>query len=113
MSTDELSRTALLVAGYRALGHARTPRWCDDPWADAIAGEDGKALATLYADMMPDLAPGFAVRTQLIDEIARARPAEQTQVVLLGAGLDARAARLQALGTTFFEVDRAATLEGK
>lgn len=54
------------------------------------------------------LVPHIVGRTNAIDEVVRERPAPQ--LVILGAGLDARAHRLPELaGTTVFEVDHPAT----
>jgi methyltransferase (TIGR00027 family) len=56
------------------------------------------------------------LRTRYIDDAVRAfvgaHAAHDPQILLLGAGLDARAYRLD-LGATFFEVDFPATLERK
>ncbi len=100
------SRTAVLTAAYRA--RARTI--CDDPWAGALAGEDGAALATRYDLVNPHAELYTAVRTAFLDgEVRSALARGVDQVAILGAGLDTRAARLRREGVRFFEVDRPET----
>src|SRR5262245_41023990 len=105
------SRTALLVAGYRARATAAADRVCDDPWAATLAGDEGKALCDAYDHTYPPMELWIAVRTAFID--ARVRRATTAlgirQVVILGAGFDTRAARLAAPGVRFFEVDHPST----
>ena len=110
------SRTAILVAGYRARATRRPSRICDDPWAELLAGDEGEALSTTYDAMYPHMELWTAVRTAFIDERVRRAtrpPFGIRQVVILGAGLDTRAARLAAPDVHFFEVDRPATQQDK
>jgi methyltransferase (TIGR00027 family) len=113
---DGSSKTALLVAAYRGRASAAKPPICSDPWATALAGPDGEALVRNYDRVYPHLELWVAVRTAFIDErIRRAQdpPFDMRQVVLLGAGLDTRAARLARPGVRFFEVDRASSQKEK
>lgn len=108
--TPPASRTAILTAAYRA----RHPELCRDPWAAKLAGPEGEALARRYDQVNPHAGLYTAVRTAFLDGEVRAALARGVdQVVLLGAGLDARAARLGAPGVRFFEVDRPASQEDK
>jgi methyltransferase (TIGR00027 family) len=105
-----LSRTALLVAAYRARASARPSPICEDPWAPGLAGEEGMALAAEQDRWFPHLELWTAVRTAYLDAQVRWwTGAGWGQVVLLGAGLDTRAARLAREGVRFFEVDQPAT----
>lgn len=111
---SEASRTASMVAAYRARATAGADRVCEDPWAARLAGEEGAAIARAYDDVYRHMELWIAVRTAFID--ARVREwlaAGVDQVVVLGAGLDTRAARLATPGARFFEVDRAATQKEK
>lgn len=104
------SRTALLVAAYRARASVLENAICRDPYAHALAGEDGHALARSYDEVNPHLELWVSLRTAAID--AEVRSAIQDgirQIVILGAGLDTRAARLARDGVRFFEVDRPET----
>jgi methyltransferase (TIGR00027 family) len=98
-----LSRTAMLVAAYRARAGA-------DPWAAALAGEEGMALTAEQDRIFPHLELWTAVRTAYLDaHVHNWTAAGVRQVVLLGAGLDTRAVRLARPGVRFFEVDQPAT----
>ncbi len=104
------SRTALMVAAYRARSTARSEPVCHDPWAAALAGEEGESIATAYDAVFPHMELWTAVRTAFLDErVRRFTAAGVAQVVLLGAGFDTRAARLARPGVRFFEVDQGAS----
>jgi len=105
----EASKTAKLVAAYRARGTARGI--IDDPWAAALAGEDGASFAQIYDRVFKNGDLYLAVRTWFLDGCVRHYTAQRKfpQVVILGAGLDTRAARLAHPGVRFFEVDHPAT----
>jgi methyltransferase (TIGR00027 family) len=109
---DGPSRTALMVAAYRARATAKPSRLCDDPWASGIAGDEGYEVARRYDEAFVHMELWVALRTAFIDERVRqlTSPAGGIpQVVLLGAGFDTRAARLARTGVRFFEVDREET----
>ncbi|HEX4222494.1 MAG TPA: class I SAM-dependent methyltransferase [Pseudonocardiaceae bacterium] len=114
-----VSRTALGVAGLRAIESARSDRLFTDPYAGAFVGA-GKAL--FPAPEGPTghslgrlFYPHVVVRTRFYDEyLTAAVMAGCTQVVLLAAGLDARAFRLDwPSGTRLFELDLPGVLEFK
>jgi methyltransferase (TIGR00027 family) len=111
MPLAQSSRTALLVAAYRARASARRGAVCDDPFAARLAGGEGEALARRFDPFQPDVELWVAIRTAHLDARVRALVAERgapparRQVVILGAGLDTRAARLARPGVRFFEVD--------
>ena len=112
----EASKTALMVAGYRARATARESPICDDPWAAALAGEDGLAIARAYDEKFPHMELWIAVRARFFDDRVRAlaHPAGPiAQIVLLGAGFDTRAARLGREGVRFFEVDQPESQKNK
>ena len=104
----EASRTALMVAAYRARASAMEPAVCDDPWAGAFAGEEGDRFAEDYLATFRHMDLWIGVRTAFIDAHVRRFVAEDygfDQVVVLGAGFDSRAARLAVDGVRYFEVD--------
>jgi methyltransferase (TIGR00027 family) len=121
------SRTAQFVAVTRSLG-ALLPddaQLADDPWGARVAGAEVAWLASLsrrhpslrpllrvaVAPLLPMIAH-MQVRTRLIDDVVRRfAAAGGAQLVLLGAGFDARAARLadRLQGARVFEVDHPAT----
>jgi methyltransferase (TIGR00027 family) len=105
-----------MVAAYRARATAREPPVCDDPWAEHLAGEEGFTLAKRYDEAFPHMELWIGLRTAFLDAQVRrftSGPAGIAQVVLLGAGLDTRAARLAREGLRFFEVDRAGSQQEK
>ncbi len=100
------SRTAILIAGYRARASAKPNPICSDPWAAALAGAEGEALTASLDRVFVPMELWVAVRTAYLDaHVSYAMSHGTTQIVLLGAGLDTRAARLKKEGVRFFEVD--------
>lgn len=124
--TTGVGSTALFVAAARAL-EAQKP----DPLAvDSFAEVFCRATGGAWAEVLDGAAPGHplrsedfgahfvtfqAARTRYFDAYFRAAAeAGVRQIVLLAAGLDSRAYRLDwPPGTTVFELDRAEVLEFK
>lgn len=89
-----------------------------DPWAAALAGEEGAKLASDLDAVFAHMELWTAVRTAWIDakvDQYTAPPRSCRQVIVLGAGLDTRAARLarDGINIKFFEVDHPATQADK
>ena len=124
MRAKRPSQTASLVAAVRALAHDgfTTARGFSDPAARALlsrgwtlahrlmargmrrAKPERRAKALAQMDILPLRV--LAIDAELVDAVT----AGCRQVVILGAGLDTRAYRLEALaGVDFFEVDHPAT----
>lgn len=110
--------TALMTAYARARETERADRLFSDPWAQRVVA----AAAEADSGQLPRIGPAsegggsvvwdslvtyFTVRTPFYDEhVQRACASGCEQVVLLAAGLDARAWRLDLpTGTTVYEVD--------
>ncbi len=115
MSTlgDPVAATACWTAAARAGESMRADRLFDDPWAEALAGPEGRAWLEGRApsSMLP-----IVIRTRYFDDWLTTVTAEQAldQVVIVGAGLDTRAYRLAwPSGVVVYEVDRAALLARK
>ncbi|GIM91786.1 class I SAM-dependent methyltransferase [Paractinoplanes toevensis] len=136
MTERRASRTAVLVCQGRAVAHGRiAPDRFADPTAMPLLREAERAQVSRVRDEQPPngmaermqyemIRAGSEIivpRTVAIDDAVRAVPTPQ--VVILGAGLDGRAWRLDLPGTVVFEVDhpasqqekreRAAVLEGE
>lgn len=131
MIKGEPSRTALLTAVQR--GHhfltAPEPKVLRDDLALAIAGLENLDAAQGYIDTMikafaalsdPETAATFmkridgsvCMRSRVVEEeLARAKPRDIKQLVILGAGLDSTAYRCTDLtrGLKVYEVDHPAT----
>jgi methyltransferase (TIGR00027 family) len=119
--------TALIGAAARAGERKRPDALFDDPWAslflEAAAGQEGQRVPRLGpggdgspSSAMWSLLDGFFVgRTPFIDaEVFDAQESGVDQFVLLGAGLDARAERLDfAPGSVVYEVDSGEVLTYK
>jgi methyltransferase (TIGR00027 family) len=103
-----------MVAAFRARATERPSPICNDPHARTLAGKGGFEDAARVDAGAPHLELFIALRTALFDAYVR-RFLERgfSQIVLLGAGLDTRAARLAQKGVRFFEVDHPITQADK
>ncbi|MCB9628072.1 MAG: SAM-dependent methyltransferase [Sandaracinaceae bacterium] len=110
MLSDSPSRTAMLVAAYRARASEAPEPICHDPFARALAGDEGFAFAREVDASAPNMELWIAVRTAYLDALVTAESETLRQVVILGAGFDSRAKRLARPGVRFFEVDAPASL---
>ena len=130
MLSHQPSRTAEYMALFRAVETAEPPgrRLFEDPYAIPLLSGKLQVLAAIARiSVIGKLVPAFldfgwpytrssgVVRTRLIDDLVRqAIRAGAQQLVLLGAGFDSRAYRLQeAKGMRTFEVDHPATQRAK
>ena len=107
--------TGVLVAAIRAEENRRADRLFTDPFAERLAGESGRRmLAESVAATGDKSTLQIVVRTRFWDEaLLNAVPPVQ-QVVILAAGLDARAYRLPwPDGTTVFELDQPTVVAAK
>lgn len=102
MILDPVSQTARWTAAARARESSRPDRLFDDPWAARLAASGGFVFLDLTS---PDgHNPYIAVRTRWLDD---ALASAHRQVVLVAAGLDTRAWRLDwPPGTVVVELDR-------
>jgi methyltransferase (TIGR00027 family) len=119
------SLTAVWVAAWRGLGAFDAPVVSTDPFAQSLVpplyrtvlaaatGAPGLTRAAMRAAVFLSggLARHLPMRTRAIDDaIADAVSRGTTQLVLLGAGLDARAHRLESLDAVrVFEIDHPST----
>jgi methyltransferase (TIGR00027 family) len=122
--TDPISMTARLTAAARARESQRPEpdRLFDDPYAAALAGPEGVAfMEGLEAASRTPGAPAaqnpyIAIRTRFFDDflIGAVAAASARQLVMVAAGLDSRAFRLDwPQGLRFFELDRPQVLDAK
>jgi methyltransferase (TIGR00027 family) len=124
MKDSTPSRTAEHVAALRGLGVLLPlpARLIDDPFGAEWTGygrlrrlaAELPALAQLMSRPMWRWLIYMQVRTCALDqEVIRFAQEGGRQLILLGAGLDARALRLRHLGLRVFEIDHPATQERK
>lgn len=122
--TTDIGATAVMVATARAVETAGTDPLIDDPYAELLVTNAGTklwpalldpALIAKMESIDPDATSAFhgmrnyqAVRTKFFDEyLANAVAGGIRQVVILAAGLDSRAYRLDwPTGTVIYEIDQ-------
>jgi methyltransferase (TIGR00027 family) len=112
--------TAFVIAAVRAEESARPERerLFDDPYAAMFLAAGAHAAEAVQRFMdLPGLREGIRIRTRFIDDAVRdGLAASLDQVLLFGAGFDARGLRMPeiaARGARVFEVDTAAQLDRK
>jgi methyltransferase (TIGR00027 family) len=113
-----------LTCGWVAASRARETnahnRLFDDPFAQALAGEAGFALLSACQKARGSPADGpdpyLSIRTRFFDDalLNAVHEGEIRQVVLMAAGMDSRAFRLDwPDGVTLFEIDQEEVLRHK
>jgi methyltransferase (TIGR00027 family) len=106
-----------MTAAARARETARADRLFADPWAALLAGDEGFALLDAQGALVPGVEPPptFVVRHRFFDDYLLSKVTAGTrQVVLVAAGLDTRAFRLDWLsGVCLFELDQESVLTHK
>ncbi|MFO0546865.1 MAG: SAM-dependent methyltransferase [Polyangiaceae bacterium] len=114
-----VSDTAYAIATVRAAeANITEGRLFEDPYAAIFAAAGGHAAeGTDLLMAMPFFPEGIRLRTRAIDvHVLAAIESGTRQLVLMGAGFDARALRLEPVVTTSthaFEIDKAELLEQK
>ena len=110
---DTLGNTARWAAAVRAMESQHETPLFINPWAADLAGPQGMHWVQQRS---PDKVIAMVLRTRFYDDfLLKITQQEQIQqVVLLAAGLDTRAFRLNwPDNTRFFELDQAAVLDHK
>lgn len=112
---EAVAGTALLVAAIRARELVREDRLFTDPFAEKLAGETGRRnLDAALAAAGEQAGAQIVVRTRFWDEALLRATATVGQVVILAAGMDARAYRLDwPDGVRVYELDQPAVIEAK
>jgi methyltransferase (TIGR00027 family) len=129
--TESVGATALAVAGGRAAENARADRLFDDPYAQLFIDAAGDGMWSMFLggalpETLTDIDPQMPARLQAMGDYIASRTvffdefflgaarAGAHQAVILAAGLDARAWRLDwPAGTTVYELDQPKVLEFK
>jgi len=114
-SQHAVADTALLVAAIRARESTREDRLFLDPFADRLAGDRGRRLLAEAVDTAGEQATvQIIVRTRFWDEALLRATRRANQVVIVGAGMDARAYRMPwPDDTVVFEIDQPHVLSAK
>lgn len=105
----KLTSSAELIAGVRA---RETGQLFHDPYAAAMAGKHGVALAERFCERSPQLGGMVAARTRHLDSVvANFVAAGGRHIAAVGVGWDMRPFRLNLPeGTAFYELDFPTTL---
>jgi methyltransferase (TIGR00027 family) len=112
-SNQLLGLTARWTAGVRSRESARADHLFEDPWAEALVGKEG---AEWLVQRPEDSTIPMAIRTRFFDDflLDTSRRHAIRQVVLMAAGLDTRAFRLDwPAGTCLYELDQPQVLRYK
>ncbi|KDE99244.1 methyltransferase [Mycolicibacterium aromaticivorans JS19b1 = JCM 16368] len=112
---DAVAGTGLLVAAIRARESVRDDRLFCDPFADKLAGEAGhRILDAAVANSGERTTLQIVVRTRFWDDALLEAASSCRQIVVVAAGMDARAYRLRwPAGTTVFELDQPSVMTAK
>jgi methyltransferase (TIGR00027 family) len=107
-----VAATGLLVAAMRAEESQQADRLFTDPFAARLAGDEGRALLAEAEAATGKQSSQIIIRTRFWDEALLAVNASGvSQVVILAAGMDSRAYRLDwQPGTTVYEIDQPAVM---
>lgn len=106
--------SAFWIAAVRARETERPDRLFADPWARDLAGERGFTVMAASERASGQENTFIPVRVRWFDDLVVSAAARARQVVLLGAGLDTRAFRLDLPeGTGWYEVDCPGVLAAK
>jgi methyltransferase (TIGR00027 family) len=110
-----VAATGLLAAAIRAEESARDDRLFTDPFAERLAGDEGRQLLADAVAATGHTPAQIVIRTRFFDEaLLCAQDDGVLQVVILAAGMDARAYRLPwRAGTTVYEVDQPQVIAAK
>jgi methyltransferase (TIGR00027 family) len=105
----------LLTAASRARESARTDALFVDPWADLLAGSAGREFLQHHEEVLTATTPIFVVRHRFFDDfLGDAAKHGLRQIVVIAAGLDTRAYRLDwPAGTCLYELDQPQVLAYK
>jgi methyltransferase (TIGR00027 family) len=110
-----VAATGLLAAAVRAAEADRDDPLFADPFAERLAGDDGRRLLADAVAATGQSPAEIAIRTRFFDEaLLEAQRDGLSQVVILAAGMDARAYRLPwRPATTVYEVDQPQVIAAK
>ncbi|GBF78989.1 SAM-dependent methyltransferase [Aphanothece sacrum] len=112
-----VSLTSLFMAAGRAIENEREDRLFEDPFARQLAGEETFELLKRDKDIVTNTKKNshyIPVRTRFFDDFIINSVSQCHQIVILGAGMDTRAFRLNLPENShIYEIDQAEVLEHK
>ncbi|MEG3846120.1 class I SAM-dependent methyltransferase [Microcoleus sp. herbarium19] len=112
--SKNVTGTAFVVAEFRAEENAETAPLYTDNVVKLWLNEETRKIASEIAQNSPAAKEMIKLRTKYFDDVLSNQIlAGCKQVVILGSGLDTRAARMNGEGVAYFEIDDRATLQLK
>ncbi|WP_293153256.1 MULTISPECIES: class I SAM-dependent methyltransferase [unclassified Microcoleus] len=112
--SKNVTGTAFIVAEFRAEENAETAPLYTDNVVKIWLNEETKEIAAKIAQNSPAAKEMVKLRTKYFDDVLSNQILGGCkQVVILGSGLDTRAARINGEKATYFEIDDSATLQLK
>lgn len=106
-----VSGTAFVVAEFRAEENRVAEPLYQDPVVGLFLDEDTRYAAGLVESNFPQVKDLVRIRTRYLDDVLDEHiKSGVSQIAILGAGLDTRAARKKSPGVTYFEIDDEETL---
>jgi methyltransferase (TIGR00027 family) len=122
IAMDSLGMTSRLVAAARERESKRADHLFNDPFAGALAGDEGRAMLAMAESVprqvgssAPTENPYLSIRTRFLDDVVRnAIQSGIRQFAILAAGMDTRAFRMEwPEDVIMFEVERPDVLSYK
>ncbi len=111
---NNVTGTAFVVAEFRAEENEETSPLYTDNVVKIWLNEETRIIANEIAQNSPAAKEMIKLRTKYFDDVLSNQIlAGCKQVVILGSGLDTRAARMNGEGVDYWEIDNGATLELK
>ena len=99
--------TGRMIAYYRACEtqYPESERLFSDPYAEAFVSQEVVDFAREMTEAMPSLQSFIRLRTRCIDDCITELATAESQIVIVGAGADARACRMRLPTKYFYELD--------
>lgn len=114
LAMNNVTGTAFIVAEFRAEENQETAPLYTDNVVKIWLNEETKEIAAKIAQNSPAAKEMVKLRTKYFDDVLSNQILGGCkQVVILGSGLDTRAARINGEKATYFEIDDRATLQLK
>ncbi|MEG4281812.1 class I SAM-dependent methyltransferase [Microcoleus sp. A006_D1] len=111
---NNLTGTAFIVAEFRAEENEATHPLYTDNVVKIWLNEETQTIASAIAQNSPAAKEMVKLRTKYFDDVLSNQVLGGCkQIVILGSGLDTRAARINGEKVTYFEIDDPATLQLK
>jgi len=114
LTIEDVSGTAFVVAEYRAEENREPAPIYTDNVVGIFLSDASRRAADRVSSRFPPVKDMVKTRTRYFDDMLDAHIAAGIgQVVILGAGLDTRAARKRSPGVRYFEIDDPRTMDLK